>query len=117
MVIQQQHRHPAQGGVDRRDLGEDVNAISVLVDQPLQPADLTLNPAQTQLQLVLVRRIAPHPRPSSCHTPLEYSRGGQDDRPDRPGNEGPLDPAPYPGRAPTVGVSPETGPIDRRWSR
>jgi hypothetical protein len=60
VVVQQQHRDPAQGGVDRRDLGEDVDAVGVLVDQPLQPADLALDPAQTQLQLVLVRRIAAH---------------------------------------------------------
>src|SRR5215207_1600050 len=60
VVVQQQHRDPAQGGVDRRDLGEDVDAVGVLVDQPLQAADLALNPAQAGLQLVLVRRIAPH---------------------------------------------------------
>src|SRR5215211_6927884 len=69
VVVQQQHRDPAQGGVDRRDLGEDVDAVGVLVDQPLQAADLALNPAQAGLQLVLVRRIAPHPQPLSYALP------------------------------------------------
>src|SRR5215211_4935140 len=69
VVIQQQHRHPTQGGVDRRNLGEDVDAVGVLIDQPLQAADLTLNPSQTQLHLILVRRIAPHPQPPHAIPP------------------------------------------------
>jgi hypothetical protein len=84
VVIQQQHRDPTQGGIDRRNLGEDVNAVGVLVDQTLQTADLALDASQTQLQLVLVRCVAPHPQPSSCHTPLEYSGGVRAGRPDRP---------------------------------
>jgi hypothetical protein len=34
-------------GLDGRDLGEDVDAVGVLVDHPLQAADLALDPAQT----------------------------------------------------------------------
>ena len=48
--------------VDRRldggDLGEDVDAVAVLVDHPLEAADLAGDPAQAVLDLVLVVDVA-----------------------------------------------------------
>src|SRR4051812_21562304 len=42
------------------DLGEDVDAVLVLVDHSLQAADLSLDPAQPAQHLVLVGRVAGH---------------------------------------------------------
>src|SRR5689334_5370911 len=40
---------PAQGGAHGRDLGDDVDAIAIVLDHFRQPANLTLDPAQPLL--------------------------------------------------------------------
>jgi hypothetical protein len=42
----------------RRDLGEDVDAVALLLDHPLQAADLARDPPQPVLDLVLVVDVA-----------------------------------------------------------
>src|SRR6266545_4465606 len=78
VVVQQRDRHLAQGGVDGRDLRQHVDAVGVLVDQPLQPADLPLDPPQACLQLVLALGVPRHPGlqvavPRRHGTPVWYS--------------------------------------------
>src|SRR5512132_4613988 len=114
--IQQGDGHALERLVHGADLGQYIDAVGVLVDQPLQAPYLALDPAQSGQDLVLVvgvpGHLAPLPaRSSPIYTPLGYdqhSRGrpGQG-RPDRPENRGLLAPATYPCGASTVGVSPE----------
>ena len=50
----------SQGRLHRAHLREDVDAVLVLLDHALQPADLPLDPAETILQVLLVHRVAVH---------------------------------------------------------
>jgi hypothetical protein len=60
MLVEQAQTDPLERLRDRDDLGEDVDAVLVLVDHALQPADLTLDAAQPVPVVVLVHRVAPH---------------------------------------------------------
>ena len=51
-------RDLVERGLDRGDLGEDVDAVAVLVDHPLDAADLSLDAAQALGELVLRRGVA-----------------------------------------------------------
>ena len=53
-------RHALQRLGGRRHLGEDVDAVHVLVDHPLQTSDLSFDPAQTLEVVVLVLAVAVH---------------------------------------------------------
>src|SRR5207247_3586120 len=60
VLVQQPHAHRLQrrsGGVD---LGQDVDAVLVLLDHPLDPTDRSLDPAQAIQQVLAVHRIADH---------------------------------------------------------
>ena len=46
VVLHQADRHALQRLVHGGDLGQDVDAVGVLVDQPLQPTDLALDASQ-----------------------------------------------------------------------
>ena len=46
VLLKQAERDRLQGLSGGRDLGEDVDAVLVLVDHPLQAADLAFDPAQ-----------------------------------------------------------------------
>jgi len=59
VIVEQAQRHLFQRSLHRRDLSEDVDAVAVLGDHPLQAAHLTLDPAQAPKQLLLARRVAP----------------------------------------------------------
>src|SRR6202044_2058680 len=54
--------HRLEGAGHRRHLGQDVDAVLVVVDHLLQAADLALDPAQAREVPVLVRRVAVHIR-------------------------------------------------------
>jgi hypothetical protein len=51
-----------EGGVDGGDLGEDVDAVGVFVDQALQAADLAFDLAETGEVVVLLEGVATHVR-------------------------------------------------------
>src|SRR5947207_1079769 len=54
VVLQQFEGHRLQRPGGSRDLGEDVDAVAVFVDHPLQAPDLALDPAEALLDGVLV---------------------------------------------------------------
>ena len=55
VVVQKLQRDRLQGPGDRGHLLEHVDAVAVLLDHPLEPADLTLDPAQALLDGLFVR--------------------------------------------------------------
>src|SRR5581483_1458549 len=57
MLLEQADRHRLQSLRSRGDLGEDVNAVAVLFDHPLQAADLAFYPAQPLQVILLVRGV------------------------------------------------------------
>src|SRR3954447_12069469 len=58
MVIEQSERDLVECGLNRRNLGEDVDAVTILLDHPLNAAHLSLDTPQALVQLVLGRRVA-----------------------------------------------------------
>ena len=58
MAVEQAKRDLLERGLDRRDLGQDVDAVAVVLDHPLDAADLALDAAQAGEELVLARRVA-----------------------------------------------------------
>src|ERR1700730_1437143 len=65
------HTLPSPRG--RRDLGQHVNAVGVLVDHTLEPANLALDAAQPPLHGVLVVGVSEHCRPLlRSTTPVGY---------------------------------------------
>src|SRR5215469_3913036 len=60
VIFEQPERDRLQRAGHRGDLGEHVYAVDVLLDHPLQPPDLALDPAQTVEVGVLVLRITAH---------------------------------------------------------
>src|SRR4051794_12527115 len=62
VVLEQSHGDGVQRALGGGDLGEDVDAIRVLVDHPLKAADLPLYPAQPPEQGLLVTGVAVRPR-------------------------------------------------------
>ncbi len=69
MVVEQAERDLVQRRLSGADLGEDVDAVAVVGDHPLDAADLPLHPAKAREQLVLGRAVAAallaHGRPPS----------------------------------------------------
>src|SRR2546425_2398323 len=61
--VQQPDTDSPQGGIDGVQLRQDVDAILVLVDHPLQAANLSLDSTETVLQVLLVHRVAVHETP------------------------------------------------------
>src|SRR5215210_445218 len=54
VVLEQLERDLVERRLDRGDLGDDVDAVTVLLDHPVDPADLALDPAQAPFDPVLV---------------------------------------------------------------
>ncbi len=69
MLIEEAKGDFVQSGLDGRDLGEDVDAVAILVDHLLDAADLTLDALEARLELILRCRVSAHRRFSSscCH--------------------------------------------------
>src|SRR6266545_576239 len=63
MVFHQAQRHRLQRPGHRRHLGQDVDAVLVFLDHPLQPAHLALDPAQPGEVSLLVRGVSVHIAP------------------------------------------------------
>src|SRR5215470_14482151 len=63
VIFQQADRDGLQRLRDGRDLGQDVDAIGIVVDHPLQPAYLSLDAPQPRTVLVLVLGVAVQPIP------------------------------------------------------
>src|SRR4051794_10616338 len=60
MLVEQADRHRLQRLRGRRDLGEDVDAVLVVLHHALEPADLTLDPAQPLDVSVLAGGVPAH---------------------------------------------------------
>src|SRR5262245_53679499 len=92
VLIEQAQGDRLQRPCRRGDLGEDVDAVFVLLDPPLQPADLALDPAQPAEVVIFVLAVTLHaalrPQPAAdlgkyC-TPLEYGTSLTRPAPGRP---------------------------------
>ena len=59
MVVEQAQRNLVERGLGSADLGEDIDAVAVLLDHALDAADLTLDPSQPREQLGLGRAVSP----------------------------------------------------------
>src|SRR5215203_6951509 len=53
MVVEQSQRDLVERGLDRRDLRHDLDAVTVVLDHPLDATDLALDAAQPLQQLLL----------------------------------------------------------------
>ena len=62
--------HLVEGGLDRRNLGEDVDAVPILIDHALDAADLTLDPRQARLEGDLVVAVS-----GNGHAPPQTATG------------------------------------------
>jgi hypothetical protein len=60
VVVEQSDRDLLQCIGRRRDLGQDVDAVIVVLDHALEAADLALDPAEPRQQVVLVSVVTPH---------------------------------------------------------
>lgn len=58
VVFKKAEGNLVEGGLDRGDLGDDVDAIAVVVDHPLDPPDLSLDPSEALLESFLVGCVA-----------------------------------------------------------
>jgi hypothetical protein len=67
--VEQSERDLVQRGLGGADLGEDVDAVAVVLDHSLDPSDLTFDPRQPREQLVLGGGIAPGGRLPLRHAP------------------------------------------------
>src|SRR5580704_17776001 len=90
MVFQQAQRHRLQRPGHRGHLSQDVDAVLVVLDHLLQPADLTLDPAQPLEVVLFVRGVSVHavlrpaalPRPPARYHPAYLTLAGY--QPDGP---------------------------------
>ena len=58
VLVEQPDRHALEGSRRRRDLGQDVDAVGVLVDHALQPAHLALDAPEALQDVGLVVVVA-----------------------------------------------------------
>ena len=87
VTVQQAQGNLVQGGLDRADLGQDVDAVTVLVDHLGDASYLTLDPREPLLQLLLAGCVAPNGRcVAHGHDPIRYPPWVSDrvDYPDTP---------------------------------
>src|SRR6266508_3447835 len=63
VIVQEADANGLQRGARRVQLGEDVDAVLVLLHHPLEAPDLALDPAQPVEEILLVHRVAVHARP------------------------------------------------------
>jgi hypothetical protein len=60
VVVEQTHGHALQRLGDGGDLGEDVDAVPVVLHHLGQPPDLSFHPAEPAQEFVLVHVVLPH---------------------------------------------------------
>ena len=60
VILEQLRADLLERGLDGRDLGQDVDAVAILVDHPLDAAHLPFDPVQALDDQVLVLRVAVH---------------------------------------------------------
>ncbi len=82
VVVDQAEGDPVESGLDRADLGQDVDAVALLVDHPAYPPDLAFDPREALEQGVLVGAGI---RPRACAQPSKYPQGVS-----RPGDQEPI---------------------------
>src|SRR5512133_3614443 len=90
--VQQVDRHALEGLVHGADLGQHIDAVGVLVDQPLQAPHLALDPPQPGERPLLVTGVPGHPPPSPARSSSIYPqrvspgspRRSRPGRPERP---------------------------------
>lgn len=75
MVLQEQEAHAPKRGAGRRDLGENVDAVAIVIDHVADPSHLALDAPEPGLEVVLVLVVAAHarrgyPPRGGCHTTL-----------------------------------------------
>src|SRR5260221_11186957 len=76
MIGKELQRDLVEGSLDRGDLGDDVNAVAILFDHPLDATYLTLNPTQALQHGLLVLAVAAglpgltHESASASSTPV-----------------------------------------------
>ena len=58
MIVEQAEGDLVERGLDRGDLGEDVDAVAVLLHHPLDAAHLTFDASQPGAELVLGGRVS-----------------------------------------------------------
>src|ERR1700735_1426049 len=91
MVLQQAERHRLQRPRHRGHLGEDVDAVLVVLDHPLQAAHLALDPAQPYQIVILAGGVSVHSGLRSApgthgatrsryYTPVGYIEAGSGQR-------------------------------------
>jgi hypothetical protein len=74
VLVEQAGRDLVERRLDRRDLREDVDAVAVLVDRPLDAAVLALDAAQALVELVLRRGVAAGGRRGTGMSPSSPAR-------------------------------------------
>src|SRR6266498_3048959 len=85
VIVQQADANRLESRRHRVELSEDVDAVLVLVDHSLQPSNLTLDPSQPVLEILLLHRVAVHSVPPSGGYPTRVSyRRRHTITPDRP---------------------------------
>src|SRR5215470_7031548 len=61
VLVEQRQRHRLQGPRRSRDLGQHIDAVLIVLDHPLQPADLALDPPQPPQMIGLALAVPAHP--------------------------------------------------------
>src|SRR4051794_30966265 len=82
VLVEQPERHLVERGLHGADLREDVDAVAVVLDHPLEPPDLALDALEAPEQLVLGRAVAARGNGAGAgggsggHTPAVYPPRG-----------------------------------------
>jgi len=81
MIFEQPECDRLERPGDRRDLSQDINAVDVIIDHPLQTANLSLDPAKALQVGVFVLAVTVHASP---YLALTSRRPDQSARPGQP---------------------------------
>lgn len=73
MAVQEAEGHLVESRLGGADLGQDVDAVAIVLDHALDPADLAFDATQPGEQLVLGRGVAPRGRVGVRHKPESSS--------------------------------------------
>jgi hypothetical protein len=73
VVVKEEQRDAIERCLDRLDLRQDVNAVTLVIHHPLEPASLSFDSKEPLLYVVLVRDVTCH---DDQHTPSGYAYAG-----------------------------------------